>query len=85
MRILPLLLTALVATPLPVFGSEYRLSQRAITIIINTVCQHLEDGESLGFVRKEIENDLLDRQLTPLQARQAASRIIKTAIKTCKA
>jgi hypothetical protein len=85
MRLLPVLLTVLVATPLPVFGSEYRLSQRAVTIIVGTACQHLEDGETLRFVRKEIEADLLDRELTPLQARQAATRIIKTVLSTCKA
>ncbi len=77
-------LTTLVATPLPVFGTEYRLSQRAVTIIVGTACQSIEDGESLGFVRKEIEADLIDRQLTPLQARQATTTILKTVIKTCK-
>jgi hypothetical protein len=75
------LATTLVASS--VIATEYNLSRRAIQIEIGSACQHLEEGQSMTFVRERLAENLKERGLTQVQIRQASQQIIKLIKREC--
>jgi hypothetical protein len=76
-----ILSTTLIASS--AIATEFNLSRRAVQVEIGTACQHIEDGQSMDFIKEQLAQNLKERGLTQLQINQASKTILKLIKKEC--
>lgn len=80
-----IIVLAIAATALPATAAEYHIKPRAMQIVVGDACRLVEDGESKKVVYESIRNDLEVRELSKLEARQAAKVISQNVQSICGA